>query len=135
MAFQLSVALRNAKLAAHETTIGASAKLLMYTGTMPSTCEAAATGTLIATMNLPADWRGTPANGVVAKLGTWETLSATTGGTVGYFRVCATDGTTCHEQGNITATGGGGAMTIDNVVVATGQAITVTSYTLTEGNA
>lgn len=27
------------------------------------------------------------------------------------------------------------ALTIDNVVVATGQAITVTSYTLTEGNA
>jgi hypothetical protein len=38
-------------------------------------------------------------------------------------------------QGNVTATGGGGDMTIDNVSIAAGQQVTVTSFTLTAGGA
>ena len=34
-----------------------------------------------------------------------------------------------------TATGGGGDMTVDNVVFAAGQAFSVTTFTLTDGNA
>jgi hypothetical protein len=38
-------------------------------------------------------------------------------------------------QGSITATGGGGDMTLDNTSIASGQTITVTGFTLTAGNA
>jgi hypothetical protein len=44
-------------------------------------------------------------------------------------------GTVCHMQGTVTATGGGGDMTIDNTSIASGQSVTVTGFTLTEGNA
>jgi hypothetical protein len=35
----------------------------------------------------------------------------------------------------VTATGGGGDLTVDNVVFAVGQQFTVTGYTKTAGNA
>jgi hypothetical protein len=135
MAIQHSVAVRNAKLDAIETTIGASPKLELRTGTKPANCAAATTGTLIALMDLPSDFLGAAAAGVKSKAGTWEDLTANAAGAVGYYRIFANDGTTCHEQGTVTETGGGGDMIIDNIDVEAGQKITVTSYALTEGNA
>ena len=38
-------------------------------------------------------------------------------------------------QGTVTLTGGGGDMTLDNTSIASGQAVNVTSFTLTDGNA
>ena len=73
--------------------------------------------------------------GSKAKTGTWEDLSADAAGTAGHFRLYASDGTTCHIQGTITATGGGGDMTLDNVVIAAAQAITITAFTVTAGGA
>jgi hypothetical protein len=35
----------------------------------------------------------------------------------------------------VTATGGGGDLTLDNVSIATNQPVTITSFTLTEANA
>jgi hypothetical protein len=46
-----------------------------------------------------------------------------------------TDGTTCVAQGSVTATGGGGDLTVDNVVFAAAQAFTITAFTLNAGNA
>ena len=39
--------------------------------------------------------------------GTWSDASADGTGTAGYFRLYASDGTTCGLQGTITGTGGG----------------------------
>ena len=69
------------------------------------------------------------------KLGTWEDASADATGTAAHFRLYASDGTTCHMQGTVTVTGGGGDMTLDNVSITSGQTITITSFTLTAGNA
>lgn len=135
MAIQHSVAVRNAKLDAIEVTIGTSAVLKLRTGAKPATCATADSGTVVATMNLPSDWMAAAASGSKAKSGTWEDLTADAGGTVAHYRIYASDGTTCHEQGTVTITGGGGDMTIDNPVVESGQKITVTAYALTEGNA
>ncbi|MDX0254261.1 hypothetical protein CN233_03745 [Sinorhizobium meliloti] len=135
MALQYSVAVRNAKLDAVETAIGASPILKIRTGVPPANCAAADTGTVLATLTLPADWMAAAANGTKAKAGTWEDTSADAAGTAGHYRIYASDGVTCHEQGTVTATGGGGDMTVDNVVFASGQAFTVTSYTKTAGNA
>ncbi len=135
MALQYSVAVRNAKLDAVETAIGASAVLKLRTGAPPANCAAADSGTVVATLSLPSDWMAAASSGSKAKAGTWEDTSADNAGTVAHFRLYASDGTTCHAQGTVTNTGGGGDMTLDNVAVNAGQAITITGFTLTAGNA
>lgn len=131
MAIQLSAAARNALLDAIETAIGASAVLKIRTGAAPATVATADAGTVLATLNLPSDWWAAASGGTKAKSGTWEDTAADATGTAAHFRIYASDGTTCHLQGTITATGGGGDMTLDNVSIATGQAITITSFALT----
>lgn len=135
MALQYSVAVRNAKLDAVETAIGASAVLKLRTGAQPADCAAADSGTVVATLTLPSDWMAAASSGSKAKAGTWEDTSADNAGTVAHFRIYASDGTTCHAQGTVTNTGGGGDMTLDNVAVNAGQTITITGFTLTAGNA
>lgn len=135
MALQLSVAARNALLDAIETAIGASAILKIRTGAAPATCATADSGTVLATANLPSDWLAAAAAGAKAKAGTWEDTAADAAGTAAHFRIYANDGTTCHIQGTVTATSGGGDMEVDNVVFAAGQQFTVTSFTLTAPNA
>lgn len=135
MAIQLSVAVRNARLDAIESTIGASAVLMIRTGAAPENVAAADAGTVLATLNLPSDWMAAATGGSKAMSGTWEDTSADASGTAGHFRLYASDGTTCHMQGTVTATGGGGDMTLDNVVLAAGQAFSITTFTLTDGNA
>ena len=66
---------------------------------------------------------------------TWEDTSADATGTAAHFRIYASDGTTCHAQGTVTATGGGGDLTVDNTSFASGQSFTVTTFSLTAGNA
>jgi hypothetical protein len=135
MAIQFSVAVRNARADAVETAIGASAILRVRSGAMPASCAAADTGTVLATVALPADWMAAASGGVKSRSGTWEDLSADAAGTVGHFRIYDAAGTTCHWQGTMTATGGGGDMTVDNAVFAAGQAFTVNTFSLTEANA
>jgi hypothetical protein len=135
MAFQFSTAARNAALDAIETTAGASAVLRIRTGTVPANAAAARTGTVLATMTLPSDWMAAASGGTKALSGTWQDLSADAAGTAGHFEIMDSGLTTCHIQGTVTATGGGGDMTLDNTSIAAAQQVTVTSFTLTAGGA
>ena len=135
MAVKMSVAVRNAMLDALETAIGTSAVLKIRTGAAPANAAAADSGTVLATLSLPSDWLAAASSGSKAKSGTWEDTSADATGTAAHFRVYASDGTTCHMQGTVTATGGGGDLTLDNVSIASGQQVTITGFTLTAGNA
>lgn len=135
MTIQFSVATRNARLDSLETTIGTSAIMRIRTGAQPATCATADSGSVLATLTLPSDWMAAASAGSKAKSGTWEDLSADATGTAGHFRIYDNAGTTCHIQGSVTATGGGGDMTVDNTSFASGQAFTVTGFTLTDGNA
>lgn len=135
MAIQFSVAVRNARLDAFETTAGASAVLRIRTGAAPANCAAARTGTILATVNLPADWMAAASGGTKALSGTWQDASADNAGTAAHFEIMDSGLTTCHMQGTVTATGGGGDMTVDNVTFAAAQQFTVTAFTLTDGNA
>src|SRR5262249_36600946 len=135
MTLQFSTAVRNARLDQIESTIGVSAVLKIRTGAAPANAGSADSGTVLATINLPSDWMAAAASGSKAMTGTWQGAGAGAGGTAGHFRVYASDGTTCGIQGSVTATGGGGDMTIDNAVLAAGQQVNVTSFTLTDGNA
>lgn len=135
MAIKLSAAVRNARLDAIETTIGTSAVLKIRTGAPPANITDADSGTVLASLSLPSDWMAAASSGSKVKSGTWQDASADDSGTAGHFRLYASDGTTQHMQGTITATGGGGDMTIDNTSIAAGQTVTITSFTLTDGNA
>ena len=135
MAVQLSIAVRNARLDAIETSIGTSAVLKIRSGAQPATCATADSGTVLATLNLPTDWMAAASSGSKAILGTWQDLSADATGTAGHFRIYDSGGTVCGIQGSITATGGGGDMTLDNTSIASGQQVTITSFTLTDANA
>lgn len=135
MSIQLSTAVRNARLDAIETAIGASAILRIRSGAAPASCAAADAGTVLATVNCPADYLAAAAGGSKAKSGTWEDLSADAAGTAAHFRLYDSVGTTCHLQGTVTATGGGGDMTVDNTSFAAAQAFTITGFTLTDANA
>jgi len=133
MPFQFSVGARNASIDATETHIGTGPTLEIRSGTVPANCAAADAGTLLASMALPSDWLAAASSGAKTLLGTWQDLSADAAGTAGHFRVKA--GATCHIQGTVTATGGGGDMTLDNTSIGLGQQVTVTSFTLTAGGA
>jgi hypothetical protein len=135
MALQYSVAVRNARLDVVESTIGTSAVLKIRTGTVPATCATADAGTVVATCSLPSDWMAAASSGTKALSGTWSDSSADATGTAAHFRIYASDGTTCGIQGTVTVTGGGGDMTVDNTSFVAAQAFSVTSFTLTAGNA
>ena len=135
MALQFSTTVRNAMLDAIETAISTSAVLKIRTGSVPATCATADSGTVLSTLNLPSDWMAAASSGSKAMTGTWSDSSADATGTAAHWRLYASDGTTCHAQGTVTATGGGGDMTVDNTSFASGQAFSVTSFSITAGNA
>jgi hypothetical protein len=129
MAFQFSTDVRNAALDQIETTISTSPTLEIRSGSVP----AASTGTVLATIVLPSDWLTAASGGSKTISGTWQDASADATGTAGHFRI--SQGATCHIQGSVTGTGGGGDMTLDNVSLATGQQFNITAFTITAGGA
>jgi len=134
MAIQLSASVRNARLDSFETTVGTAAILRIRTGAAPADCSTADSGTILVAMTLPSDWMAAASAGAKAKTGTWSGTGAAAG-TAAHFRIYDSAGTTCHLQGTVTATGGGGDMTLDNTSIASAQTVTVSSFTLTDGNA
>lgn len=133
MALQYSTTLRDNQLDQVESTTGTAAVLRIYTGSAPATCADAATGTLLVEMTLPSDWMNAASNGSKTMLGTWEDTSANATGTAGYFRIWNSGVTTCHIQG--TCGMGTGDLQLDNTSIATGQKVTVTTFTISAGNA
>lgn len=123
---------------AKETAVGTSPRLRIYNGTVPTNARTALSGnTLLAEGTLPSDWMANSANGVKAKAGVWTLTgqAAAGAGTAGtFYRMFDSAGTNCKEQGTLTATGGGGDMTIDNNSIANGQVVTVSTYQKTAGN-
>lgn len=134
MTIQFSIAVRNAMLDAIETATGVSAKIQIYTGTAPANCAAPSTGTKIAEFTLTSNWADDASGGsksLAAATLPLSTSGINGGGVAGYYRFVDSAGTTCHEQGTITATGGGGDMTIDNTSIAAGQTVQITGFTKT----
>ena len=127
MSLQFSTTLRNALLDAVESTIGTAPTLEIRTGAAPANCGTADSGTVLATMTLPSDWMAAASGGSKALAGTWEDLTADATGTAAHFRIKA--GATCHMQG--TCGMGSGDLQLDNTSIATGQKVTITSFTLT----
>jgi hypothetical protein len=125
---------RNARLDVIETTVGTSAVLRIRSGAAPANCAAADAGTVLATVNCPSDWMAAAASGSKSLSGSWVDSSADATGTAAHFRLYDSTGATCHVQGTVTATGGGGDMTVDSTSFTAGQQFTVTTFTLNDAN-
>ena len=133
MAVQLSVAVRNARLDAIETTIGATAVLKIRSGSVPADCATADAGTVLATLTLPSDWMAAASGGSKAKSGTWQDTSADATGTAAHFRIYESTGTTCGLQGTVGV--GSGDLQVDSTSFTSGQSFSITGFTITDGNA
>jgi hypothetical protein len=124
---------RDAQNDALESTIGTAPTLSVFNGSKPANCAAADAGTLLALGTLPSDWLAGSSSGVKAKAGTW-TLTGQPGagaGTAGtYWRIKV--GATCKMQGTF---GVGQEMVPDNNSIANGQTVTITTFSVTRGNA
>lgn len=139
MAIQLGTTLRNNMIGQYETTLGTTPKLILRTGAPPANCAAADSGTFLAILTLPSDWVGAAASGAVnIANGPW-TGTGSAAGTAGHYRLkdstaTSTDNTgTTHEQGTVGQ--GTGDLSLDNAVIANGQAISISTWTRTQGGA
>jgi hypothetical protein len=133
MTIQLSVTVRNAMLDAIETAIGVNPTLRIRTGAQPANTATADAGTVLATLALPGDWMAAASAGQKAKSGTWEDTAADAAGSAGHYRIYDSGGS-CHFQGTISMTGGGGDMEVQNTNFAAGQNFVVTAFSLTAPN-
>lgn len=131
MTIQISAAVRNAMLDAYETAIGTAAVLKIFSGAQPANTGSANSGTELWTKTLASDWMAAASSGSKAFSSTPLTANAIAGSptNAGHYRLYASDGTTCHEQGSVTVTGGGGDMTLDSISITSGQSVSVTSWT------
>lgn len=136
MAIQFSVAVRNAILDAIEATIGTGAVLKIRTGSQPASCATADSGSVLATITLASDWASAASGGTKSWSGVpVSDTSADDSGVAAHFRLYASDGTTCHQQGSVTISGGGGDIEVDSVSFTAGQTFSITSWTWTAPNA
>jgi len=139
MALSISVAARNAACDAIVDLIdgGSGAGVIrIYTGTKPATPATSPTGTLLAEFTCSDPAFGAASTGV-ATLDVTPALTDTgiAAGTAGYFRIC--DSTEAAGtglgviDGTVTATGGGGDLTLNSTTISVGVAVEVTSGTIT----
>lgn len=139
MAIEINTAARNAACDAVVDLIdggSGAGKLRIYTGSPPATPGTSATGTLLAEFTLSDPAFGSASSGAAALDVTpavTDTADAT--GTAGWFRFL--DSTEAAGtglgviDGTVTATGGGGDLTLNTTSIASGATVTIDSYTFT----
>lgn len=131
MTWKVAAATANAMVAA-ETALCNTGYLRVYSGTKPTNPDTALSGqTLMAELRFAATAFGTPSGGSAAAA-TIASVTAAAGGTPVWFRVLKSDGTTVVGDGDVTATGGGGDLTFDNMTWVAGGTVQVTSFSLAE---
>ena len=132
MVVRLSTAGRNAATDAVVDLIDAGAaagKIEIRTGAQPATGETAASGTLLATVTLADPAFGASATGTATGTDPAAVDPVATG-TAGWFRVLDSNNGKVFD-GSVTATGGGGDMTLSNTSLAPGISTDITSLTYT----
>jgi hypothetical protein len=130
MTVQLSDLVRNARLDAIETVIGASPTLEIRTGAQPASCAAADSGSVLATIALPSDWMLAASGGSKALSGTWTDASADATGTAGHFRIKS--GATTHLQGSVGTSAAD--LICDSTAFTAAQSFTISAFTLNDPN-
>jgi hypothetical protein len=130
MALAYSTTIRNAMLDSITTAAGASALLRIYSGTRPATAGTATT--LLAELTCNATFAPGAASGVLTLNAITQDSSADSTGTASWFRIVKADGTTFVMDGNVGTSGSDLNLTTLSIVAT--QPVSVTSFTITEGN-
>ena len=109
---------------------GGAGSIQIRSGTQPATAGTAASGALLVTIPLanPGFTAASAGTGVVAS--TPRTATGVANGTAGWFRVLSGGGATVFD-GSVTATGGGGDLTLATTTVSIGLEVNVTGGGLT----
>lgn len=135
-ALSFVTSLRNSRCSAIVTAAGTNAVVRLYSGTKPTTTAGAgtlptATGTLLATLTAGTSL-GTCTSGVLTfdTASFTQTASSHVAGTPGYIRVSTSSATAIAD---IDVCGTAPCLTFTGTV-ATGQNVTLTGITFTEGN-
>jgi len=131
MALSYTTAVRNSMLTDIVTAVGASGLVRIYDGTRP-----AGPGTAISTQVLLAELTcsatfGTVSGGVLTVSSITADSSANATGTATWFRVTTSAGAGVID-GNVGTSGSD--LNLTSTSITTGQSVSITSFTITEGN-
>jgi hypothetical protein len=129
MALGYETTLRNTRLNAITTAAGANALLRLYSGARPAT--GGATTTLLAELTCGATFAPAASAGVLTLNAVTQDPSANATGTATWFRL-VTSGGSFVLDGSV-ATSGSDMNLISTSIVA-GQPVSITSFTITDGN-
>lgn len=130
MAIQYSQQMRADNKEQNAAFANGSTEIRIYTGTIPSACSAASTGTLLCTIptGAAAFTENNTIGGISLDTGVVLTGQCVAAGTAGYFRVYSS--TTCKAQGPIGATG----LALTDTSLVVGQTVRITQFDLASGN-
>lgn len=136
MTLKYATNLRNAQQDAIATFAGNSGLLKIYAGTQPTDPQTAiGAQTLLGTLTMNATAFSAASGGVLTANAITQDSGADATNTASFFRLFKSDGTTVVMDGTITATGGGGDMTLNTVSIVSGGPISCTGFAITRGNA
>jgi hypothetical protein len=132
MALKYSTTARNNKLGSLNTDIGTSCKIRIYSGSRPANVGTAISGqTLLAELIGNASGFGTTSGGVLTASAI-SSASASAGGTASFFRIFKSDGTTAVVDGDVGTSGSD--LNLNNTSIASGQTVSISSFTITDNN-
>jgi len=130
MALAYSTTIRNAMLDAITTAAGNAALLRIYDGSRPATGGAATT--LLAELTCGTPFATSASGGVLTLGSITQDSSANATGTATWFRIVKSDGTTHVLDGSVGTSGSD--LNLTTTSITSTQPVSVTSFTITEGN-
>jgi hypothetical protein len=129
-----SASLKNAQQDAITTKLGASAVLNIYSGTQPASPDTAITSqVLLASLTCNATFAPAASGGVLTlnSISNGTGTAGAAGGTTAAWYRLTTSGGTAHIDGTVGISGAD--LNLNNTSIATSQTVSVTSFTLTNG--
>jgi hypothetical protein len=132
MSLSYTTTARNARLDEITTVVGASGILKFYSGTPPANVGASLSGnTLLAQLTMNATFAPPSSGGVLTLNSIATESSADATGTASFFRM-TTSGGTAEVQGTVGTSGAD--LNLNTTSIVAGAAVSVSSFTITEGN-
>ncbi len=129
MAIGYVTTLRNAMMDEITAAVGPSGLLRIYSGTRPATGGAATT--LLAELTCGVTFAPSSSGGVLTLNSITQDPSANATGTATWFRITTSGGSAVFD-GNVGTSGSD--LNLSSTSIVAGQPVSVTSFTITEGN-
>ena len=133
MALAYDVSIRNAQLDEVTVRAGNAALLRIYDGSRPATGAAVGGAVLLAELTCGTPFAAGAASGVLTLGAITQDSSANATGTASWFRIVQSNGTTFVMDGNVGTSGSD--LNFNSVSITSGGTVSVTSFTITAGNA